>query len=214
MTPYKDFFEHNTPLLQFITAPLFALVHDQREYVRVIPTLFRTISLIFSLMTVAVVWSIGNRIGGPRIALLASVLILSSALFLTVGIEFRPDTVAALMMMVAVYAVLRAIDAPRVGGASALWLGLAGVALDASVMSTQKVLFAGPGMIIAFAVLMVPRFGIFGTLRRAGWASLGFAVGIALLIVFFASRGAIWEFFHSNVYLNANWPWPGLEPAR
>lgn len=214
MTPYKDFFEHNTLLLQLITAPLFALVHDQQDYVRVIPALFRTISLIFSLMTAAVVWLIGGRIGGPRIALLASVLILGSALFLAKGIEFRPDTLAALMMMIAVYAALRAIDAPRAGEASALCLLLAGVTLAVSVTSTQKVLFAGPGMMIAFAVLMVPRFGISGMLRRAGWASLGFAAGIAPLIVFFASRGVIWEFFDSNVYLNASWPWPGIEPAR
>jgi len=214
MAPYKDFFEHHTPLLHLMTAPLFGVFHTPYDYVHVIPVLLRFISTLFSLLTTGVVWLLADRLGGRRAALFATMLMLGASTFLSNGIEFRPDTLAALTMMAAVYAAIRAADTARGSEASPLRLAFAGVALAASIMSTQKELFAGPGLLAAFAVIMVPRFGPARALRSAGWTMAGAVLVIVPILAFFAVHDALWDFFRSNFVTNAIWPRSSLHLAR
>jgi hypothetical protein len=211
MLPYKEFFEHHTPLLHFLVAPWFAIFTDAHDLVYVVPVLFRVFSTVFSLATVGVVWLLADLIAGRCAALLAAVALLGDSLFLAKGIEFRPDPLAVLTMMASAYALVRAVNGRSGRWASRGWLATAGFALAAAVLSTQKVLFAGPGFLVAFALVMIPRFGIAGAVYGAGWASLGAIVAMAPMFLFFAAHGALSDFFYSNFILNAGWPRVGYE---
>jgi len=206
LVPYQEFFEHHTPLLHFLAAPWFFVFVSSDDLVNVVPVLFRVFSTLFSLLTVAVVWLIADRIAGRRAALFAAAALLGDSLFLAKGIEFRPDTLAVLAMMASVYAVLRAADDRLRQAASRVWFVVAGFAMAASVMSTQKEMFAGPGFLIAFALGIGRRFGIASVIRGAGWAVVGAIAVMAPLLGYFAAHDALYDFFYSNFLLNANWP--------
>ena len=69
--PYRDFFEHHTPLLQFALAPLLRLFGRPEQLVDVVPVLFRAISAAFTLMTAGMVAALAAPLGGRRAAMLA-----------------------------------------------------------------------------------------------------------------------------------------------
>jgi 4-amino-4-deoxy-L-arabinose transferase-like glycosyltransferase len=179
MVPYRDFFEHHTPLVHFLAAPWFFVFTDAHGLVSVVPVLFRAFSTLCSLLTAGIVWLLAARIVGRRAALFAAVLLLGDSLFLAKGIEFRPDTLAALAMMASAYALLRAADRTP---PSRTWLIGAGFALVLAVLSTQKLLFAGPGCLVVFFLVIGRRFGAAGAIQGAGWVAVGAIAAAAPLL--------------------------------
>jgi hypothetical protein len=204
-TPYRDFFEHHTPVFHLLTAPYFDMIRDTGSGVMLIaPFGLRVLCTLFT-------------------ALMAVALFLSCSFVLEKGIEVRPDALAALLLMVCAYAIARGLcDAPTTEERLA-WALVAGLATGGTLMTSQKGIFTVMGLFAALVVLGLRRHGRGFTIAFAGVALGGTVLAILPVLWLFAQRGALAEFFYHNVVLNILWPrdfahegwrWLGLAMAK
>lgn len=206
-TPYRDFFEHHTPVFHLLTAPFFDMIRDSGPAIMLIaPFGLRVLATLFTALTACVVFAMTRRAAGRGTATMAVALLLSCSFVLEKGIEIRPDSLAALLLVVAAYAVARGLcEAPTVEERLAMAL-LAGLAIGGTLMTSQKGIFAVLGLATAMGVLGVRRHGrrftaLFGAVTLAG-----FIVAVLPVLWLFAYRGALGDFFEHNVVLVIFWP--------
>lgn len=217
LTPYRDFFEHHTPLWHLLTSAVFHVVEpDSFERATALMVGSRAFSFLCSAAVAALTWSLARRFAGRTVAAFALLLLLASSPFMQKGVEIRPDPLSTLCILVAVYALARAFARPvqetgsagsalRPAGSVAAWVALAGGMGTLAVLASQKALFAGPGLALAFVWLAGRRFGPRRPWVLAAWGVAGAAVAAAPILAFFASRGALGAFVHHNFLLNAAW---------
>jgi 4-amino-4-deoxy-L-arabinose transferase-like glycosyltransferase len=206
LVPYRDFFEHHTPLFHLLLQPAFR-VFDAGTVAGALalPYAFRAVAAALALATAAATWLLAARVAGRATAVLASASLLGSRVFMHSGVEIRGDQLAALALVACAGALLRAF-AVR-GGLGRGWLALAGAAATLAVLATQKALFALPGLSLAALLLARGR----GALRPAALARIalpalaGAALAAGPVLAFFATRGALGEFVYCNFLLNAAW---------
>lgn len=205
--PYRDFFEHHTPVFHLLTAPYFDMIRDASAGTMLVaPFGLRILCTLFTALTAWVVFAMTRRAAGSGTATMAVALFLSCSFVLEKGIEIRPDPLAALLLAVAGYSIARGLcDAPTVEERLG-WAVLTGFATGGTLMVSQKGIFAVIGLFTALFVLGTRRHGrgfalLFGALALAG------AVAATLPVLWlFAHRGALGEFFYNNVVLVILWP--------
>ena len=205
--PYRDFFEHHTPVFHLLTAPYFDMIRDASAGTMLVaPFGLRILCTLFTALTAWVVFAMTRRAAGSGTATMAVALFLSCSFVLEKGIEVRPDSLAALLLVVAGYSIARGLcDAPTVEERLG-WAVLTGFATGGTLMVSQKGIFAVIGLFVALFVLGTRRHGrgfaaLFAALAMAG------AVAATLPVLWlFAHRGALGEFFYNNVILVIMWP--------
>jgi hypothetical protein len=195
LVPYRDFFEHHTPLLYLAAAPLFAapeIAFDPDAAVRVLfdarlAMLTLTIGIVVLTYRLGVWWQ--DRLTGA----LATALLTSHEQFMKSALEFRPDVQAALLEVAALASAW--LSRSPSAAAGAVWALGSGAAVALAVLSTQKAVFVAPG-----ALLMVA-----ASRRAASMAAFAAGGGITLLavLVWFGDRASLAAFFHANVIVNA-----------
>lgn len=207
--PYVDFFEHHTPWLYLAFAPLFRLFATDTSASAAVSLFFvlRLAMLAVTIACVVCVYVLGREWRDRFTGILAAFLIATASQFQDSMMEFRPDVPALLGFLLSLLALIRAWRAGRNSEAAAL-LTLGGLAFGASVLFTQKILFAGPGL--AFALLAyVAGVGRApgGWIARAGHVAcftLAAAVPAAGTMWWFFSHGALGAFIHYNVVFNVD----------
>ena len=209
LIPYRDYFEHHTPLWHLLTSQVFRLEQpESMDRVAILLAGFRTFSILCSATTAALTWLLARRAFGAPIAAIALALLLSESIFISKGIEIRPDPLSILGIVGATYALARAFasqpHAPgfetQPGRSAIFWTVISGIAVTLAILSSQKALFAVPGLVIAFAYLAKRRF-----FKLAPYALAGSLLIAAPILVWFASRGALGQFFYYNFLLNSGW---------
>ena len=195
-TPYVDFFEHHTPALYLLLAPIVPRdVATNAD--AAVGALFaaRALMWLLTIASVAVVYALGRHGHDAATGIVAAALAVTASRFLDTMLEFRPDVPAVLCLLLTFAALSRARER------HAAWCIGAGVAYGAAVMFTPKVLFAAPGLVVAFAI---------DRRRLQGVAAFacGCAVPIAAVLWWFAARGQVGAFVThavmTNVRLNAD----------
>lgn len=214
LTPYRDFFEHHTPLWHLLTSLTFRLVQlDSTDAVAMILALFRAFSFLCSAAVAALTWLLARKLVGPSAASIALILLLSESTFMLKGIEIRPDPLSTLGIVGAAYALVQALT-PQARGlgstswpfrSAALWTAMSGAAGMLAVLSSQKALFALPGLGAAFAYGAIRTLGWRGTGSLVGWGLAGAAVAAAPVLIWFTLRGALGAFWYYNFLLNSGW---------
>jgi 4-amino-4-deoxy-L-arabinose transferase-like glycosyltransferase len=209
MLPYRDFFEHHTPWYYYVLRPFFNWFDVDTSFQSATHFLIlgRGLSLVFTIVSIAIVFWLGRLWGGRRTGLVAALLLLSQPVFLQKTLEMRPDVLALPFFLAALAFTARAI---RADGASKSLRHFfaAGLGLGAATMCTQKMLFVLPGLSAGLGLWWL--FGrTSGGLRRRTASLLLFVVGIGVPIVAtwsaFALRHAGAEFVTNNFLLNAKW---------
>jgi hypothetical protein len=215
VVPYRDFFEHHTPVFHFALQPVFAALDvaasagDAVLSVRVARVLARALALLLVVGT----FLLGARLGGPLTGAASALSLASLSFFVQKGLEIRPDHLGALGLVAAVLALLAAARAPAAAERSApvqrALFAAAGAATAFALLATQKTLMAWPGL--GLALLLAARAGPKdGRARRSVEAAAAAAAGAALaaapVLLWFAARGALDEFLRQNFLLNARWP--------
>lgn len=207
--PYRDFFEHHTPLIYFLLAPLFRFLdvaHNPDSAVMAF-LFFRFLMLCIVVATLAVQYGTLRAANDRPMTLFAVLLLLNSDTMLLKGTEIRPDVMAGLFMAAALWA-LAASGAGESAASRRARFAVSGIALGLALLLTQKILLALPGVFLATAAIIVLR-------RREGWKApvldaaaqaTGFLIPIALMLVGFAQAGAAGKFIYFNFLLNAAWP--------
>jgi 4-amino-4-deoxy-L-arabinose transferase-like glycosyltransferase len=205
--PYRDFFEHHTPFYHFLMSAVFFVVAPANgPGIAAILLIFRGFSVAISAVSLLLTYRLARLIAGRLGAAFAALLLLSDSFFIDTGVEIRPDPLALLLVLVAVSALLAALApccAPRRG---LLWAGVCGAALSLAILTTQKTLFAVPGvLLVAGAAAARP-----GARRHVAWcAGVALTAGLAVALMVcwpFLAQGAMPVFLADNLVRNAGWP--------
>src|SRR5262245_39231200 len=152
MIPYRDFFEHHTPWMHFMLAPLtarFATASDPSSGAAALVA-GRFVMWLAAGIPVAVVVQAGTLWHSRSRGLLAGAFVATSALFLDLGLEIRPDGPALACIAATIFALMRA---SKDEGAQWKWLIVAGGSTGAAVMFVQKYLLVAPAIAIAAATI-------------------------------------------------------------
>ncbi|WP_435016649.1 glycosyltransferase family 39 protein [Tundrisphaera sp. TA3] len=178
---YRDLSENKPPLGYWLYALAAAVGGAEETPIRLMP-------IPYVLATIALVWRIGVRIGGPWAGALTAWLfaILSTDPFLY-GNGANMEHFFNLFSVAALGSVVLALDRP-----AARWpIALAGACLGAAVLVKQVAAAQGPVYLLAL-LLAGPRPGWRAKLRDAAALALGFGavVGAAVLVVVLQGAGA------------------------
>jgi len=206
---YRDFFEHHTPAVYFLLAPVVGVFHTDADPAAAAHALAagRLVMGVFAAATVALIGAVGALWRGRRTGLLAAAFAATSALFLDLTLEIRQD-VPALFCFVASIAALLAAD--RSTRARAAWIAAAGAALGAATMFAQKYAVVVPAMALAAAIVgdTPPAATARRRLTQAAVWLAAAALPVAATLAWFAAHDALGSFLWFNVAFNAS-----LHPA-
>ena len=176
--PFADFWEHHSPLLYYLLAPLTRWLAES-------PAVYLAGRALMGLTAAAalfLVYRLAVRLS-PGAAVAAVTLLAFLPRFVEHATEVRPDVPALAAWLGALLALVRWREG--VGGA---WVWAAGLALGVAVAFTPKAAYGAPG-IAAVLVLVEWRRGPGAPGRvLAGWARL--AAGAALPVL--ALLGVLW----------------------
>jgi hypothetical protein len=204
MLPYRDFFEHHTPWYYYALRPFFNWldVDVSFENARHFLIVGRGLSLALTVVSVLLVWWMGELWRNRRVGWLAGLLLVAQPIFLQKTLEIRPDVLALPFFLGGLGLLLRALA--RGGGG--WWFLAAGSSMGAAIMCTQKMLFVLPGTMVGLGL-----WSIFGAASRklSMLAMLMFVIGICIPAVLtwgaFIHHDASREFIANNFLLNARW---------
>jgi len=210
LIPYRDFFEHHPPALYLLSAPLFRAMSPGDAFDRAAQTLVMCRAAMWLLAVVAIMLThrLATYVVGPvatATGVWAVFLLATSFQFLNTTMEFRPDVPAVVCVLAALVC---ALEAQRSNSpVQRWWLLAAGAALGASLLFTQKAIFAAPGVVVF--VSMTGRRGIltFG---------IGLMIPIAMVAGWFAANGAVVALVDGTIMRNVaintdrSSPLPGL----
>jgi hypothetical protein len=216
--PYRDYFDHHTPGLHFTLSPLFAFYRVETSSADAIAAVFaaRRVTWLFALATLGATFALAHRWRGAREALVATLLLANTWIFLTKTLEVRPDVPATALMLAGLWLVLTGWRRLAAGAAGAHWpFALSGVAFGLTFLFTQKVLFLLPGvalaglLMLASSHLAAPRAA---RLRGLAGQAAGFVLPVAAALAWFWRHDALRDFVVCNFVINARWP--GLGPRE
>jgi len=185
LVPYRDFFEHHTPLQWFLFAPLTAFIHSA-GVAAIIAMRWAQVPLWIATFWLMSVWM--RRAGiTPFARVSAIVLALCSSMFMLAAIEYRVDALACMLLALAL--VLEQRAAMTAAGAALVLAGFANVRL-------------GPMLVVALVA--------FAIRHRDRVVSLVVGVALALAacasyFVFTKTTLIAWQNVIVNNYLADHW---------
>jgi Dolichyl-phosphate-mannose-protein mannosyltransferase len=201
--PYKEFFEHHTPLYHVIIAPFIGdmpitngdaavgLVHGLRAF-----------AVLLCAAIIALTFVIARKMAGVTAGIFAALLLLTSTIFVGKGVEIRPDQLATLLLLLATLCLMLAGESKR----WPVYLFLASGLASASILTTQKALFAVPGLAVTFVALcMHQHFSARDIIRAIVIALIGAMLAALPILTYFYSHGALGDFLTDNFLLGAKW---------
>jgi hypothetical protein len=208
--PYRDFFEHHTPLLMYAFAPLMGYVSDDLS----ILDITRALTLVLGLACLAVVYAIARRYHGGLGSLLAVMLLLTQHDFVVSVSVARPMTAVLLTWLIALALLLAALE--RNGGRGLLFAAGLAMGVSFGFKQTALLLFLGlPAAAAAYRLYSAWKSRAAFPWAEAAWdcavLSAGFLAPIAALAGFFWLRGGLSEFVYYNFVFNA--VYNGQNPA-
>jgi 4-amino-4-deoxy-L-arabinose transferase-like glycosyltransferase len=205
LVPYRDFFEHHTPGLYYLLAPLLRLFDTATDVSDAWAAIFAarqamwvaTIAILFLTYRLGRLWR--DRLTGA----VAALLLANAGIFLGKTLEVRPDVPALVFLLGSLLAFLHGLRQP----APRRWLlVVSGLLAGSALLTTQKALFVLPGFVLALAVKRGEApVGRRSSLQAGGIVLLALAAPLVLCLAYFASAGALWSFIDCNVILNARW---------
>jgi len=208
LLPYRDFFEHHTPWYYFALSPFFHLFAVDQSYdsARRFLLFGRVVSLVLAALSVVLVIRVGRLVGNRSVGLLAGLFVAAQPIFIQKTLEIRPDVLAFLFFLGALWFLLRGLFEEEDSATPSLgrFLG-GGLCLGAAIMCTQKMLFVLPGALLGLGLWALA--GGRRALVARTLAVLTVGVGVALPALFtcigFAVQGGGRQFIYNNFLLNA-----------
>ncbi len=203
MVPYADFFEHHTPGLSYLLAPMLSLLQVGSSADNAFAAIFlaRFSMWLMTLAIAALTFALAREVWDRRTAWAAVVFLTTTLMFQAKALEIRPDLLSVPCLLVSFLLVARASRSKR------LVLG-AGLAAGIAILFTQKALFAVPGLVGAVLWSATDR-RVAGSLPTAVRSVALFVAGLVAPLVtasaFFATQGALGPFVELNVFYNLRW---------
>jgi len=204
--PYVDFFEHHTPWFHFFLAPFFSLFHVETNARDAVAFLFlaRRLMWILTGIILLLVFLLGKMWRNPLVGLLAALFLINTEIFSAATLEIRPDLFACIFWLACLIMVVDAVRLEERAFQQRCRFTCGGILLGAGLMSTQKVLFAGPGLAVALAIyVLIPlRQGLWLRFRNVCFVAAGVCVSLVFTLGYFYWRGGAEEFIYYNFLFN------------
>lgn len=211
MVPYADFFEHHTPALSYVLAPILSLLDVEASADRAVAALFlaRFAMGLVALVIVALTFSLARAVWDRTTAWAAVTFLATTLMFQAKTLEVRPDSLSVACLLLSLLLLVRALGPSSPDGRTArrLLVG-AGLAAGIAILFTQKVLFALPGLAGAalWSALGRPlKTSLVACLEHAALFGAGVVVPLAATAAFFAAQGALGPFVELNLFYNLRW---------
>ncbi|MFN8547854.1 MAG: glycosyltransferase family 39 protein [Candidatus Eisenbacteria bacterium] len=196
---YGSLFENHPPLLYWSLQPLARSGLGAEPLIRAARWAMLAPCLGILLITALVT----RRLAGVTGALLAPLLLLTSAYFFEKGVEVRPDVPGAFFLLLGIWLLARR---GRVAWSAA------GVAFGLALFFTPKALFAAVGAL--FGRLLSDRARDSKSFAAAApivWTLLGGAIVSSMILAVLASTGALRGFWHdcigTSAHMTIDDPW-------
>ncbi|MBD3181825.1 hypothetical protein GF312_06010 [Candidatus Poribacteria bacterium] len=210
--PYRDYFEHHTPLIHFILSTFYPFFGEE------IRILFaaRFFMLILTCVILYLTYFLGKTVYDTDTGLFAALFLAYNIMFLEKTLEIRPDLGAVNFWLLALIFTAKGIQSITTAAkrSPVFYFAAAGLAMGTAVMFTQKSLFAFGGLCLSFLwMIFDPR--IKATIKRKIQLSaicIAFVmVSIALVCIYFLINKGLWNFINYNFIMNSQWKykfWP------
>ena len=204
MLPYKDYFEHHTPLLHFLLAPWFRFFNVETDPDQATSFILfaRLWMWILTGLIIYLMFAFAKRLKGPRVAWWSTLFLATTPMFLEKSLEIRPDVLSTALWLGCLLSLIGGI---RSRGHSLWSFAWSGFFLGLGVMCTQKMLFAIPG----FAATLgwhLWRQGGNHPIKRRFWTlfypSAGFCLPILVILSYITMRHGLSEFIECNFLMN------------
>jgi hypothetical protein len=209
MVPYRDFFEHHTPLFHYALAALMPFYQVDRRFDDALAfiCLARRIDLMLAAAALALTFLLARLWRGSCTGWIAIALLAVTPVFARKTFEIRPDVLALVLWLGCLVALVHALSAAslRVRRRAVLF-ALSGLLLGSAIMTTQKLLMVVP----SFAVAMLWYVAAGQRQRRTRVREVGlqfaaFCVPVLATLGYFWSKGALGAFIYYNLTLNLHW---------
>ena len=203
LIPYRDFFEHHTPFIWFLLAPLYPIFGAD------IPLIYaaRILMLIFTAGIFYLTYLLGKRFYSSDIGLLATLFLSCMIMFLEQTIEIRPDVPETFFLLLSLLFITRGITEK-----ANKWYVLSGLAIGISILFSQKALFALVGLVAIFVWIFIEnRFAHEQdrpknqSIKEFFLFISGLVIPIFLTCCFFLVLGYLTEFINLNLIINLRW---------
>lgn len=147
--PYRDFWEHHTPFLYYLLAPLTLWLTDRPE----IYAAGRAVMGLLTLGVLVLVYRLGRRLD-VRVAMLSVVLLAVQQAFALYTTQVRPDVPALFLWMVTLLGLVRWREQGAIR-----WLWTAGLGLGVAAACTPKALHAALSVAVVVMLAAVREHG-------------------------------------------------------
>ncbi len=206
--PYRDFIDHHTPLYHAFLAPFFSM-HDVAASAsegEAMLFLARRISWILSALIIVLAFELARRWRGRDVAFVSTALLSTTIMFVDKTLEIRPDLFTMVFWVGALILVLEGInsDGSKPRRDMLLFAG-SGACMGLGLLSSQKLLFAGPGLAATMIWFLLDNRSPIPMSRRIALLVaqvVGLLAPIAIALGVFASMSAMSAFIHYNLSAN------------
>jgi hypothetical protein len=215
LLPYRDVFDNHSPLFHWLCSPVFAWLGERSDIV----TPMRWLMVPLFLISLSCVYMLGAAVFSPRVGLWAAVSTAMEPKYALLTVEFRTDNLWTTLWLVTLALLLAGrLTAKRLVIVGLLFGAEFGVSMKTIVLALTA-LAAGAGTwMLAFRS---PRTQLTGKRR---WQAYGIGIGAVLgglavapglILLFFASQGALGDLYYCviehNLLPDANSPLITLE---
>jgi hypothetical protein len=205
--PYRDFFEHHTPWLYFLLAPVLSFYRVEVDPNAAVAFIFlaRRIMIFLAAVALALTFALGWMWRGERVAWVSVVLLSSAVVFAQKTLEVRPDVPALVLWLAGLVTLLRATES-GIGSRTQRWrFTLSGLLLSGAILTAQKMVVVIPGFGLAMLWYLLTGQGAGGKrLLNCLHQAAGFIAPIIATSAFFWMHHALWPFIKYSL-INTEW---------
>ena len=196
---YRDFFEHHTPFIHFLLAPLFLVFGDS------ISVLFvaRWIMLLFTCGILYLTYLLAKKLYSALAGLCAALSLNLVLMFVDKSIETRPDLPEVCFWLLTLIFFLDGMTKWKRS-----YFILSGAMLSSAVMCSPKALFAVVGFALGLMWFLVD-WSIDRSRKERLisilWIGVGFSIPVGIFCLYFLVNGALYDFIYRSFIMNLKW---------
>ncbi len=203
LIPYRDYFDHYTPLFRLFFAPFFYLFNVETKIQDAIGFLFfaRKLEWLISGAVVLLTFWLGKLWRSVESGLVAALLLLTSEAYWNLALEVRPDPLSTVFGLLAVIFAVRAArvpDEPLIRRKRFFWSGLF---LALGFLTIQKDVYEFPGFALGMCWYMWKPSGKGTRASRIADVAIqftGFCIPMCLTAAYFALQHGLTQFIRYN----------------
>ncbi len=205
--PFRDFFEHHTPIWHLIAALLLpSNIFPDYPWATKILMVARYVSVLISAGIAVITWNICRRFAGSTAAWISVMLLSVNSVFMAKAIEIRPDPLSTLGIVASVYALQRLQeDHQQKSFHPLLWASIAGAAQAVAVLASQKAAFSTLGLAVAFLWITLPKSNIRQIIKLLLCVSAGVLSVVTPLMMWLYVHDALGDFVHFTLLIHIGW---------